>query len=164
MPGCDRNKWMKTEINEPNKEMSSIDHIPLYCVLRPWIYNLSWKQQTTLMTCFRGPDIHSSEQIKGMIRWIRMVCLNNAAPKKKFMKKRDFFSVEEAINKEPFVFDGLPLHFWSHLLNAFVIIGYKHPEEKIRSFAYKIYIDLVNYMHLNPESEAHLDYRLSDEL
>ena len=58
--------------------------------------------------------------------------------------------------------DELPHHFQLHFMHAAEIVGYKHPDERIRSWWRHVYQQLVHDMHLNPESEEQMDFRLAD--
>lgn len=60
------------------------------------------------------------------------------------------------------ILDAIPHHFQLHLMHAFQIVGYKHPDDKIRSWFKQVYYRLVKDMHLRPEPEEDMDDRLSD--
>lgn len=58
--------------------------------------------------------------------------------------------------------DMLPHHFQLHFLHSAEIVGYKHPDPRIRAWWAGLYVRLVHDMHLFPETEAQLDARLGD--
>ena len=58
--------------------------------------------------------------------------------------------------------DEVPHHFQLHFIHAAEILGYKHPVLGTRAWWYHAYVDLVNDMHLNPETEEQMDSRLGD--
>lgn len=58
--------------------------------------------------------------------------------------------------------DGLPHHFVQHLRNAIQVVGYKHPDPRIRKWWHDLYLRLVSDEHLLPESCAEMDRRLGD--
>lgn len=58
--------------------------------------------------------------------------------------------------------DEIPHHFTLHLMHAAEILGYKHPESRIRKWWFQFYMECVNDMHLFPESEEQMDKRLGD--
>jgi len=58
--------------------------------------------------------------------------------------------------------DELPHHFQLHFMHAAEILGYKHPDSAALRWWNKCYLELVNDMHLFPESEAEMDKRLGD--
>lgn len=59
--------------------------------------------------------------------------------------------------------DEIPHHFQLHFMHAAEIIGYKHPDQVIRSWWCGVYYRLVKDMHLSPETEGQLDFRLGDD-
>ena len=58
--------------------------------------------------------------------------------------------------------DAIPHHFQLHLLHAAEIVGYKHPDDRIRGWWCNLYVRLVSDMHLHPEGEREMDERLGD--
>lgn len=58
--------------------------------------------------------------------------------------------------------DEMPHHFYRHMMHGFEIMGYKHPDTRIREFWKLCYTRLAKDMHLHPETEAQLDVRLGD--
>lgn len=58
--------------------------------------------------------------------------------------------------------DAIPHHFQLHLLHAAEIVGYKHPDRRVRGWWLQTYERLVHDMHLWPETEEQLDRRLGD--
>lgn len=58
--------------------------------------------------------------------------------------------------------DMVPHHFQLHFMHAVEILGYKHPDERIRVWWSFVYRRLANDMHLNPETEVQMDKRLGD--
>lgn len=59
--------------------------------------------------------------------------------------------------------DSLPHHFQLHFMHAAEIVGYKHPEYHIKGWWRRLYHTLVEDMHLSPETEHQLDFRLGDD-
>jgi hypothetical protein len=58
--------------------------------------------------------------------------------------------------------DALPHHFQAHFMQAAEILGYKHPDMRVRVWWRDVYQRLVNSLHLHAETEAELDERLGD--
>lgn len=58
--------------------------------------------------------------------------------------------------------DAIPHHFHLHLMHAVEILGYKHPVQDIREWWHRLYLRLVNDMHLMPELHEQLNRRLGD--
>lgn len=67
------------------------------------------------------------------------------------------------ITKQYFEYgDSLPHHYRSHLMHGAEILGYKHPDELFRRRWCAFYFECCDDLHLNPETEAQMDLRLSD--
>lgn len=58
--------------------------------------------------------------------------------------------------------DEMPLHYFSHMMHAFQIVGAHHPDETIRLFWWGVYVRMVHALHLFPETVDELDRRLGD--
>ena len=58
--------------------------------------------------------------------------------------------------------DEVPHHFQLHLMNGAEILGYKHPDPDIRKWWRGTYVNIVNDMHLLPEPDERMDFRLGD--
>jgi len=58
--------------------------------------------------------------------------------------------------------DGMPFHYYTHMMHAFEIAGYKHSDPTHRKFWYDVYIRMVHALHLWPETEEQMDRRLGD--
>lgn len=59
--------------------------------------------------------------------------------------------------------DDLPVHFLMHVMHAAEVIGYKHENDAIAKWWLTFYDEIVNSLHLSPETEAQMDYRLGDK-
>ncbi|QXX74275.1 hypothetical protein [Methylovirgula sp. HY1] len=160
-------------------------------VLQPWTFNLSFMQQTVLLTAVRGPDgLPKYGGVKMLLRWYRRCILvssldgevleNPCDPRGgSFMgpsyQPRVYGDVigisvdgpwqnrmDDILSEYLRELDAVPHHFQLHLLHSFEIVGYKHPTFDIQSWFQRAYFRLVNDMHLWPETEEQLDERLND--
>jgi hypothetical protein len=206
-------------------------------VLQPWVNDLTFMQQTVLLTAVRGPDgVPKYGPTKMLLRWFRRCILLSAMDKavipdpmqnaggsftgpsidlttlrikmderQRARTGRDFegstlaivelgddlvyrapatrnpwtlplaeliADQEEEDGWEPLMheivrdylreLDAIPHHFQLHLLHAAEIVGYKHPDQRIRRWWLQTYTRLVHDMHLWPETEEELDRRLGD--
>lgn len=131
------------------------------CVVRQWVFKLSFKQQTVLLTALRGVDGKEKQDMsKNLCKAMRMTILHNASPGKgTFMQ----LSIpDEFVSKFVENIDHYPVHWVLHFTHAAEIIGYKCPYPQVREWWHDFYLRMVDAMHLQPETEAHLDERLSD--
>lgn len=153
-------------------------------VLQSWVENLSFMQQTVLLTAIRGPDgMPKYGPVKMLQRWYRRCVLLSAMDGKAltnpYTSNGGSFTGPSIIKDESLewtweiamdslvgeylkTLDAIPHHFQLHFLHSTEILGYKHPSERIRSWWGRVYLRLVNDMHLHPESEKEMDERLGD--
>lgn len=157
-------------------------------VLQDWVQNLTYMQQGVLVSSIRGPDGLSKDHVaKLLIRWLRRCTLHMAFESSDAghpvvftdpgslgggsftgpsingygdQWERPMFKILKDYMAH---LDESPHHFQLHFMHASEILGYKHPNEKIRKWWYECYIRLANDMHLNPESEVQMNFRLGDE-
>lgn len=158
-------------------------------VLQDWVCDLTFMQQSVLITATRGPDgIRKDHVAKLLLRWLRRCFLISAFDKKAltnpwfagggsftgpsiepprsrpgFTAMEDWAADMDRLIKEYLrMVDELPHHFQLHFMHAAEILGYKHPDQEIRLWWNQVYRMLVNDLHLYPESEAQMDNRLGD--
>ena len=132
-------------------------------VVKEWLSgnNISWKQQTVVLSSLRGCDGQSKYDLsKKLTRQLRSAILYNAAAADTtFM--RDTMTLEE-VRKLAEDSDKYPIHYYMHALHACEIIGFKHPDNEIRAWFNGAYLIMVDALHLKPETEEECDYRLRD--
>jgi hypothetical protein len=140
-----------------------------------WALELPLQQQSVLLLACRGPDgIAKFHPCKEVVRAYRATCLVAAKYGRTlgFGEHADtFMSLKEfademawgKVLKQYFDnMDDLPHHYQMHLLHGAEILGYKHPDERFRERWKLFYLKGVHDMHLNVETEAEMDKRLSD--
>lgn len=131
-------------------------------VLQDWLSNLTFRQQTVLIAAVRGPDgIDKYDFVRTLVRELRRVVLNDAAPGNGFMADEwpSWDKIEECFLKRP---DAYPFHWLIHFMHAAEVIGYKHPTEAVEMRWRALYFDMCGMLHVNPETEAQMDIRLQD--
>jgi hypothetical protein len=148
-----------------------------------WVHELPIMQQSVLLACVRGPDgIGKYHPAKYLLRWFRRCLLLSAldgcvlatpyaygggsftGPSyEPTVLDHDWtVPMHKVVDDYLRSLDELPHHFQMHFLHAAEILGYKHPDNAIRGWWRSLYLRLVHDLHLAPESEAQLDYRLGD--
>lgn len=151
------------------------------CVIQDWVCELTFMKQSVLLTTIRGIDgVDKYHPSKYLLRWFRRCILlsafDNAVLITPVDKRGGSFtgpSCEEECNQweddmEKVIenyfksVDTVPLHFHMHLLHAAEILGYDHPNERIRNWWYKLYYRMVKELHLNVETKEQLNFRLGD--
>ncbi len=155
-------------------------------VLQPWLSDISFMQQTVLMTAVRGPDgIPKYGSVKMLLRWYRRCVLISSLENKVLDNPHDplhggsFMGASydwppglpdadwegrmwEILTQYLKDLDAIPHHFQMHLMHSFEIVGYKHPDPRIRAWFAAAYFRLVHDMHVWPETEEQMDHRLGD--
>lgn len=133
-------------------------------------------QQTTLITAIRGADTLRKDHVsKFLLRWYRRCILVSAFDNctlddphdprgGSFMGSIGQLNLDQLGSAYIQSVDELPFHFHMHLVHAAEIVGYKHPDPKIRVWWHGFYLAAVSDMHLHPESESEMDARLGDNL
>lgn len=158
-------------------------------VLQEWVQRLTFMMQSVLITAIRGPDgLDKNHVSKLLLRWLRRCVLYSAFESKTARAPASFMNpwapgggsfTGPSISQEPIftsweedmnrivneylsALDAIPHHFQLHFMHAVEILGYKHPDEHIRTWWNFVYRRLANDMHLNPETEVQMDKRLGD--
>lgn len=149
-------------------------------VTQEWTHELPMMQQTVLLTVIRGPDgLPKYGCVKMLLRWYRRCVLLSAMdgvvlsnPSEQgggsftgpAISAVDNWELGMNTHVDQYLceLDGIPHHFQMHFMHGVEILGYKHPDERVRSWWEGLYQRLVNDLHLHPESEAELDERLGD--
>jgi hypothetical protein len=138
-------------------------------------------QQTVLITAIRGPDgIAKYDGVKSLLRWYRRCVLLSAMDGRALTNpyetnggsftgpsmtccREDWETGMECIASDYVKsLDALPHHFQMHLMHAVEIVGYHHPDERIRTWFNRLYRRLTNDMHLHEETISEMDERLGD--
>lgn len=154
-------------------------------VTQDWVHSLTLMQQSVLLTAIRGPDGRAKyEAPKMLVRWYRRCVLISAfdretidnpwdsrggsftGPSIQVGMNEQYSSLSRLLKPEVDAYlkqlDAIPVHFQRHFMHAAEILGYKHPVPEIRAFWLDFYVQLVEEIHLTPETEEEMDKRLGD--
>lgn len=127
-------------------------------VLLPWVEVLPWRMQTVLLLALRGCDGRPKNDIsKVLVRFLRSQVLKNADPSNSF---HGAGWPTEAPALYLADLDAYPVHFVSHLMHAYEILGVFHPDETTAHYADQFYLDTCRALHVNPETPEQLRVRL----
>ncbi len=153
-------------------------------VLQPWVETISMMQQSVLLAAIRGPDGQPKYGggAKMLLRWFRRCVLLSAmdgavlsdpitpnggsftGPSLEGPDDMDPWEDRMQVHVHDYLrqVDMLPHHYQMHFMHAAEILGYKHPEHRIRFFWNALYVRLVHELHTWPETEEQMDDRLGD--
>lgn len=146
-------------------------------VLQDWVHGLTFMQQSVLIAAVRGPDgIRKDHPVKVLCRWLRRSFLISAFNRRALWdpyekgggsftgpcQSEDVRDLDHAKELYFRSVDELPHHFQLHLMHAAEILGFKHPDGSIGRWWLIFYEACCVDMHVFPETEAQMDYRLGD--
>lgn len=142
-------------------------------VLQPWVMSIPRMQQAVLLACLRNEDGRAKfHKAKYLIKWFRRCVLitsfegtvlksmhqegggSYTGPAPKDMTEKEV--LDAFIDSR----DEMLLHYYSHAMHSFQILGYKHPIPVIRAFWLEAYTRMVHCLHVWPETEEQMDRRL----
>lgn len=143
-------------------------------VLCDWVHELTFQMQALLLTAMRGPDgCDKHNSAKEIVRYLRGVVIKPAG------KWACHKTMPLGLNDNDFMWgeydkfpatsrafwndhDAYPHHFIMHLVHCAEVVGYKHPDEKIRWHWGWFYKQACKSFHMKEETEQQLDERLND--
>lgn len=136
-------------------------------VLQDWVMELPLREQGTLLTAVRGCDLTPKYPLDSVERQlvgaIRYAFMNPADPREIDAEPGCFFRSEPPMNWKASALGHYPLHWFSHVMHAAEIIGYRHPDEDTAGCWHYIYRKMVLSLHLYPESKERMIARLSED-
>lgn len=151
-------------------------------VLQEWAANLSFMQQAVLLAAVRGPDsADRNHKAKHLVKFYRRCLLYSAFDSAQEGHPvaildphhpgggsftgpiPDEATLENTVQWYIDSRDELPAHYQGHMMHAVEIMGCKHSDLVVRAFWHDVYCRLVKALHLNPETEEHMDRRLGDD-
>lgn len=147
-------------------------------VLQDWVMALPLREQGTLLTGVRGCDLapknpdciderygcstgEDSAERK-LVAFLRYCVMNPADPREVDIPGA-FFKSTPPGDWKPSQFGHYPLHWFSHVMHCFEVIGYRHPDGNLASVAYQIYYRMAHSLHLNIEHKNDMIERLSED-
>lgn len=144
-------------------------------VFPEWLQQLPMQQQSVLLLAARGPDgIRKKHPCKAIVRAYRGTVLKAAkyGRELRFHEEADTFMSlcrfqnfglwREDIDAFLESIDEIPHHYVRHLMHGAEILGYKHPDSRYKERWLEFYGRCVGDAHLELETEATMDKRLSD--
>ncbi len=147
-------------------------------VLQDWVLKLPLREQGTLLTGVRGCDLSpkildcinekygcstgegsNERQLVAFLRY----CFMNPADAREVDMPGAFFKSIPPKDWKPSQFGHYPLHWYSHIMHCFEVVGYRHSDISIRTIAISIYKRMATSLHLNVETKYEMIARLSED-
>lgn len=156
--------------------MHDRDSIPKRVSVQPgWCTLLPVQQQSVLFLAGRGPDNVAKNHPCKAVHVAYRACVFVAAKYGRsldwgeradgFMSLSTFASDDlwgDAVRDFFKHSDELPHHYITHLMHGAEILGFKHPDLRVRTRWHAFYLKLVDSMHVKPETVDEMDERLGD--
>lgn len=125
-------------------------------VVQEWMSDMPLKAQTVVLCALRGCDgVPVNDESKGVVRFIRKASLINADSKTSSFMIWDGPPILSDLGK-------YPAHFVQHIMHAVALIGDYHPNPAVVYVANNLYKEILEFLHLNPESKDQRAHRLRD--
>jgi hypothetical protein len=145
-------------------------------VFQEWLFALTMQQQSVLVLACRGPDgAGKFHPTKSVVTRYRATVLKAAyygrAMEVDEYDDTTFMTLERFSDEEHWNnllgnwfnnVDEVPHHYYMHLMHGAQVAGYKHPNVLFRVRWTEFYLRSCKDLHLNHETEAQMDERLSD--
>jgi hypothetical protein len=129
-------------------------------VVKGWLGELPWKQQSIFFSGLRGPDAPTLPRVKVVNRWLRMISQENADPSKDYMKMEQLPQALAVCMELEF----LPCHYVHHLADALAVVAYGHPDEEVAAYAARLHYRIAEELfHFSPEMPHHFTLRHRDK-
>lgn len=138
-------------------------------VLQDWVMALPRREQGTLLTCVRGCDLtpkHPLDSLeRRLVSSLRAAFMNPADPREVDYEPGSFFTSmpPDPTGWSPSALGHYPLHWYSHVMHAAEVIGYRHPDRELSSIWFAIYRKMAATLHLKIESKQEMMERLSED-
>jgi hypothetical protein len=135
-------------------------------ILQEWAAAIPIREQGVLLAGTRSCD--TSPKVAGrtsndrkLTAWIRWAFLNPADEREVGIEGAFFNPVAPIFR--PSEFGHMPQHWYSHAMHAAQVIAIRHPDPEVRTHARRIYVSMVENMHLEPERDGCMVTRLSED-
>lgn len=141
-------------------------------VLQDWVMELPLREQGVLLTGVRGCDLTPKEwdengvvintPARQLTAFLRFCFMNPADPREVDIPGA-FFQSTISYPFKPGALGHYPLHWYTHVMHCFQVVGVRHPNFIIQSMATQIYDAMVDNLHLYTEPAGRMIERLSED-
>lgn len=135
-------------------------------MLRDWVQELPLREQGVLLSGMRGCDVAPKVPLdspeRQLVSYLRYVVCHPNEESEVGAAQGAYMQPEPPRDWTPSEFGHYPQHWYAHVMHAFQVVGYRHPEGAVRAVAEPIYRRFVHSLHLEPESFKVMVERLSE--
>ena len=136
-------------------------------ILQPWVTELGLRHQGVLLASVRGCDgiskYSNSKPLVRFLRWTFMVAFDEREIGRTGGSLMNNVLKAEDVYRFLGDWDAYPMHFVQHLMHAYEVVAYKHPDRSIAHTCFNVYSSMVDKLHLTTESEKEMDERLTED-
>jgi len=138
-------------------------------VLQDWVMKLPLREQGVLLTGVRGCDLspkHQQDEVNSVERQLAAYlryCTLNAADIREIDVPGAWFQSKPPTNWKPSQLGHFPLHWFTHVMHAYQIVGVRSPDHQNSRNAHTIYKRMVHSLHLEEESATRMILRLGED-
>lgn len=147
-------------------------------VLQSWVAELPLRAQGTLLTGIRGCDLAPKNPLcndpddrgcstgestpeRQLSAYLRWCCLNTPDPREIDVPGAWIQSTTPVF--KPSQLGHYPMHWVSHIMHCYEVVGYTHPDEDVREAALRVYVRIVHGLHLRAERYDDMMERFTED-
>ncbi len=135
-------------------------------MLRGWVQELPLREQGVLLSGMRGCDLTPKEPLdsseRQLVSYLRYVVCHPNDESEVGAAPGAYMQGQPPTKWTPSEFGHYPQHWYAHIMHAFQVVGYRHPDPYVSAGAEEIYLRFVHSLHLEPESFETMVARLSE--
>lgn len=136
-------------------------------MLRNWVQALPLREQGVLLSGMRGCDLTPKVPLdspeRQLVSYLRYVVCVPHDESEVGGAPGAYMQHDPPETWTPSEFGHYPQHWYAHIMHAFQVVGYRHPDQRTRDCAEVIYRRFVHSLHLRPESFDTMVARLAEE-
>lgn len=135
-------------------------------MLRGWVEALPLREQGVLLSGMRGCDLTPKVPLdspeRQLVSYLRYLVCHPSAEHEVGAAPGAYMQADPPEEWTPSEFGHYPQHWYAHIMHAFQVVAYRHPETATKLSTREIYLRFVHSLHLEPESFETMATRLSE--
>lgn len=136
-------------------------------MLRKWVQELPLREQGVLLSGMRGcdmaPKVPLDSTERQLVSYLRYLVCHPHDGSEVGAAPGAYMQRHPPAEWTPSEFGHYPQHWYAHIMHAYQVVGYRHPDKHTGLVAASIYRLFVSNLHLEPESFPTMSKRLSEE-
>lgn len=135
-------------------------------ILQNWVMSLPLREQGVLLAGVRGCDLAPKYPLDSLERQMTAFlryCVLVPADEREIDIPGAFFKSRVTGDWSVSQLGHYPLHWVMHIMHAFQVVGYRHPNPRMAAEGIEVYVKIVQSLHLNVEDFHEMVMRLSED-